>query len=469
MKNWLLLVFCSMLLIPLYGEDSEYKFRLILKDKGETSYSIEKPEEFLSPKAIERRKRQAIEITQSDIPISNEYIHEIESAGARVVAKSKWLYSVCVHCADSVMVDTLKELPFVRDAVFVWKGRNTEPQNKVYPDTLHLPSVQEPLFGEYYGWAYQNIKSLNADTLHKAGFKGQEMDIAIIDAGFKYLPSIELLDNVKIKGYKGFVDGIDNIFLQGNQHGLNVMSCIASNKPLLFVGSAPEANLWLLNTEDSRSEFPVEEDYWVAAIEYADSVGADVVNSSLGYSSFDFPAKSYEHKDLNGYAAFISRGATMAARKGMLVVCSAGNSGDEVWEKITPPSDVDNVLTVGAIRQDSVIARFSSRGMTTDLRVKPDVVALGYNSTVIDDKGKISYKSGTSFSSPIMTGVIACLWQAYPELTNKELLNVIRESSDNYNLPNETYGYGIPNMKIAMQKATALVEKKRKIQEQVKQ
>lgn len=460
MKNLLLLFFCTLLLTSSYAQEYDYKFRLILKDKGKTKYEVDRPEEFLSAKSIERRKKQNINITISDLPISGEYINKIESLGARVVTKSKWLNSVSVNCQDSAMIDSLKSLPFVNDAIFVWKGKRTEPKVVTYPDTLKLPNLQEALHGDYYGWGYQNIKALNVDTLHKIGFKGKGIDIAVIDAGFKHLPSIELLDNISIKGQKSFVDGMQNAYIEGNQHGLNVLSCIAANKPEYIVGTAPEADFWLLTTEDSNSEFPIEEDYWVAAIEYADSVGVDVVNTSLGYSSFDSPAHVYKHEDLDGRTAFITKGANMAVRKGMFVVVSAGNSGDSEWRKITPPSDAYNVLTVGAIRQDSVIARFSSRGMTADLRVKPDVMTLGANSTVIDSRGTIAYKSGTSFSSPIMTGVVACLWQAYPELSNIELLNIIRESGHKYENPDENYGYGIPNMKIAMQKAEALLKKK---------
>lgn len=462
MKNLLLIFLGSILLTSSYAQEYDYKFRLILKDKGESKYTLDRPQDFLSEKAIERRIKQNIGINYSDLPISGEYIIKIESLGARVVAKSKWLNSVAVHCQDSATIDNLKKLPFVNDAIFVWKGQRSEPKQITYPDTLQLPNLQEALPGDHYGWGYQNIKALNVDTLHQAGFRGKGIDIAVIDAGFKHLPSIELLDNINIKGQKSFVDGMQNAYIEGNQHGLNVLSCIATNKPEYFVGTAPDAYFWLLTSEDSRSEFPIEEDYWLAAIEYADSVGVDVVNTSLGYNSFDKPAQVYKHEDLDGRTAFITRGADMATKKGIFVVTSAGNSGDSEWQKITPPSDAYNVLTVGAIRQDSVIARFSSRGMTADLRIKPDVMTLGSNATVVNDRGAIAYKSGTSFSSPIMTGVVACLWQAYPELTNIELLNIIRESANRYKNPDENYGYGIPNVKLVMQKAEALLKKRQK-------
>ncbi len=441
-----------------HSQDYNYKFRLMLKDKGKTSYTIDRPEEFLSAKAIERRTKQGIAIDATDLPISQKYIKEVEKVGGVVVAKSKWLESVSVHCSDSTMVEKYKALPFVSDAVFVWKGK---PKTEAKKDSIRqYPSVETISFGNYYGKGGVNIKLNNGQALHEAGYKGQGMEIAVIDAGFSHLPQIEMLDNINIKGAKGFVYEHEDLYSNANQHGLNVLSCIGTNKPMQFVGTAPEASFWLFSSEDSRSEFPIEEDYWATAIEYADSVGVDVVNTSLGYNNFDSPAKSYTFKEVDGRIAYITRAANKAADKGMLVVISAGNSGDSEWKKITPPSDAIDVLTVGAVKPDSIIASFSSRGMTADLRVKPDVMALGLYSTVVDDRGRVSKKAGTSFSSPIMCGMVACLWQAFPTLTNKEIVDVVRRSSDNYETFDEDYGYGLPDMKKAMGLARIIADRK---------
>ena len=442
----------------IFSQEYNYKFRLTLKDKGKTSYSADKPEKFLTPKALERRQRQNIKIDETDLPISQEYINAIEAVGGKVVAKSKWMGTVAVHCSDSMMVDKYKELPFVSDALFVWRGK---PKGETKTDSIRkYPAVETVVFGDYYARGNSNIKLNNGQYLHDAGYKGKGMTIAVIDAGFNHLPEIGMLDNLDIKGYKGFVYENEDLFNNANQHGLNVLSCIGTNKPMQFVGTAPEASFWLLGSEDARSEFPIEEDYWATAIEYADSLGVDVVNTSLGYNNFDFPATSYLHEDIDGKTALISRAAGAAGQKGMLVVISAGNSGDSEWEKITPPSDAFNILTVGAIQRDSIITSFSSRGLTEDLRIKPDVMTLGANSVVVGDNGLVTYKSGTSFSSPIMCGMAACLWQAFPTLTNKEIIDVIRESSNNYEHPNKDYGYGIPDMKKAMDIAQVLADKK---------
>lgn len=464
MKNWVFLFILSLFSITAFAQEEsyEYKFRLFLKDKGKTNYSIDKPEEFLTVKAIERRKKQEIAIDSADFPISNEYIQAIEELGGIIVAKSKWLKTISVHCTDSSMIELFEDLPFVEKAEIVWRGSPQKIVRKEYPDTLRIPNKKEILFGNYYAYSKDNIKPFEGEKIHEAGYKGKGIDIAIIDAGYSYLPSIELFDKTNIKGHKGFVYGNDDIFNTQSQHGLMVLSCIGVNKPMLFVGTAPEASFWLFGTEDERSEFPIEEDYWANAIEYADSVGVDIVNTSLGYNDFDPPTKGYKHSDLDGKTAYITLAANMATQKGMFLVISAGNSGDSSWHRITPPGDAPGVLTVGAIQRDSTLAGFSSRGPSADMRIKPDVVGLGVSSLVVNNKGAITFASGTSFSSPITCGIVACLWQAYPELNNKELLKIMRESSDRYQNPNNEHGYGIPNIPKAMELAGNAVKRKGK-------
>ncbi|MDR1091063.1 MAG: S8 family serine peptidase, partial [Prevotella sp.] len=359
MKRTILLLSFFIAVSVVFAQEYNYKFRLILKDKGKTSCKINKPEQFLSPKAIERRQKQGIKIDESDLPISQDYITAIEKAGGKVVAKSRWLGTIAVHCTDSSMVEKYKALPFVSDAIFVWKGKpKGEPKER---KEQYYPAKETVSFGNNYGRGIDNIKLNNGQYLHKAGYKGKGMLIAVIDAGFNHLPQIGMLDNLDIKGSKSFVYEDEGIFSNGGQHGLNVLSCMGTNKPMQFVGTAPEAGFWLLSSEDSRSEFPVEEDYWATAIEFADSLGVDVVNTSLGYYDFDNPAEDYTHDVLDGKTALISRAADKAADKGMLLVIAAGNSGDSEWEKISPPSDAINVLTVGAIKRDSIVAAFSSR------------------------------------------------------------------------------------------------------------
>lgn len=466
MRKNIALLFICLFTLSAYASNYEYKFRLYLKDKKDTpvlnTAGEVDPSLFLSEKAIKRRAKHNIKIDERDFPLSPLYINEIESTGATIVAKSKWNNTVAVHIKDSSLIEELQKLPFVTDSKLVWRGssqRSALPADTIDHYPIDVPSVQN----SYYGYAYSNIQMLKGDTLHNRGYKGEGMTIAVIDAGFNNYPKIEFLDNINLVGYKNFVPENESLFNQKNQHGTNVISCIATNKPSIYVGTAPNADFWMLGTEDSESEFPIEEDYWAAAIEFADSVGVDVVNTSLGYTNFDAPAESHTRAGLDGKTALISKSANIASRKGLFLVISAGNAGNRAWGKVSAPADAEGILTVGAVARDSIIALFSSRGLTADLRIKPDVVALGFNSVVIDDRGRVALKSGTSFSSPIMCGIVACLWQAYPTLSNYELLDIIREASDRFEDPSSIYGFGIPDMEKAMNLAQKAAERKERL------
>ena len=285
----------------------------------------------------------------------------------------------------------------------------------------------------------------HVDKLHEAGFRGQGMTIAVVDAGFHNVDKMTAMDNVNVLGAKDFVDPTGDIYAAG-RHGTSVLSCIGMNKPYEMVGTAPEASFWLLRSEDEASEHLVEQDYWSAAVEFADSVGVDVINTSLGYNTLDDPTKSYRLRDLDGRTALISRQAARLASKGMVLTCSAGNSGSASWKKITPPADADDILTVGAIDTTGELATFSSIGNSQDGRTKPDVVAVGKGSCVIGSNGNQGKANGTSFSAPIMCGMVTCLWQACPKLTAIELIELVRQSGDRAAYPDNIYGYGIPDM-----------------------
>lgn len=442
MKRNILLCLISLTVLPSFA--GGYMFRLQLKDKENTKYSLSKPEEFLSKRAVERRERQNITIDSTDLPISKEYCDEIERLGCKIIAKSKWMNSVSVHSNDSLLSETLKDLRFVKSTTFVWKNdTTTKHENSIKPIKLPQPKAENK-----YGYGYDQIKMLNGENLHEKGYKGKNIEIAIIDAGYENLKDILLLDNVFIKGIKDFVyNGID--ILKSSSHGLNVLSILAANRPNIYIGTAPEAKYWLLKSEDGRSEYPIEEDYWISAAEYADSIGVDIINTSLGYTKFNNLSYSYTQAQLDGKTAFISKAAKEATRKGIFVVISAGNEGGKTWKNISAPADVDGVLTVGSVRRDSTLSYFSSTGPTADGRIKPDIVALGDKINVIGEDGNITYNSGTSFSGPVMCGMVACLWQAFPKLTNIQLLNIIRESGNRFEKTSNSYGYGIPDMQKA--------------------
>ena len=402
------------------AQQDTLKYRISLKDKAATEYSLKKPEKYLSAKAIERRRKQNLPIDSTDLPVCRKYIDEIRKQGVKIVVTGKWDNFVTVSCNDTTLIDRIAALPFVLSTEKVWispgagkPSMATERDSVLNQPTIHPDSI--------YGRAITQIQMSNGDKLHEAGFKGQGMTIAVIDAGFHNVDKITAMQNIRILGTKDFVNQQADIFAESS-HGMSVLSCIGMNRPDIMTGTAPEASFWLLRSEDEYSEHLVEQDYWSAAVEFADSVGVDVINTSLGYYSFDDKSKNYKYRDLDGRHALMSRQASHIADKGMILVCSAGNSGAGSWKKITPPGDADNVLTVGAIDKRAVLATFSSVGNTADHRVKPDVVAVGVGSDVIRTDGNQGRANGTSFSSPIMCGMVTCLWQACPTLTAKEVI-----------------------------------------------
>lgn len=442
MKKLVLLVFALNICLGTFAQFTSgdtLKYRISLKDKAATDYSLQKPEMYLSKKSIERRKRQGLEIDSTDLPVCKKYVDAIRKKGVHVLVTGKWDNFVTVSCNDSMLIAEIAGLPFVRSTERVWRGVAKRASER---DSL----INKPLRTDsLYGPAITQIKMSHADRLHEAGFKGQGMTIAVIDAGFHNVDKIEAMKNINILGTRDFVNPEADIYAESS-HGMSVLSCMAMNQPNVMIGTAPEASYWLLRSEDEYSENLVEQDYWAAAIEFADSVGVDLVNTSLGYYSFDDPTKNYRYRDLNGHYALMSREAAKAADKGIVVVCSAGNSGSGSWKKITPPGDAENVITVGAVNKYGVLAPFSSVGNTADGRVKPDVVAVGLGSDVMGTDGNLRHANGTSFSSPIMCGMVACLWQACPELTAKEIIELVRRSGDRAVFPDNIYGYGIPDL-----------------------
>lgn len=422
-----------------YTSTDTLKYRISLKDKSATEYSLLQPEKYLSEKSIERRKRQGLPVDSTDLPVCKKYIDAIRSKGVHVLVTGKWDNFVTVSCNDSTLITKIATLPFVRSIERVWKGKMEKALKR---DSL----INQPLRTDsLYGPAITQIEMSRVNFLHEAGFKGRGMTIAVIDAGFHNLDKITAMNNIRILGTRDFVNPEADIYAESS-HGMSVLSCIAMNQPNVMIGTAPEASFWLLRSEDEYSENLVEQDYWVAAVEFADSVGVDLVNTSLGYYSFDDPTKNYRYRDLNGHYALMSREASKVADKGMVLVCSAGNSGSGSWKKITPPADAENVITVGAINKKGLLASFSSVGNTADGRVKPDVVAVGMGSDVMGTDGNLKHANGTSFSSPIMCGMVACLWQACPKLTAKEVIEIVRQSGDRADFPDNIYGYGVPDL-----------------------
>jgi subtilisin family serine protease len=423
-------------------------YRLQLTDKGNPPYSIERPEEFLSPKSIERRIKQGFTVNETDLPIDSAYLNAITATGAGIRTYSKWVNTVVVDIPDSAVQSRVAELPFVKEMTKVRTGdlSRYEPLTTDSGE-FRFAGDDDPFSLESYGDALAQIQLNNALPLHEKGYKGAGITIAVIDAGFLNADRYpDYLNMNKILEVKDFSHQKENPYRSESGHGTSVLSCILANHPEEMIGTAPEADFYLFKSEVNGEEFPVEEDYWVAALEYADSLGVDIVSTSLGYSLFDDPAMNHTWEELDGYTVPASRAASMAASKGMVLFHAVGNEGNRVWQKASIPSDATNIITVGAVDRDSIKANFSSWGYIADGRIKPDAMAVGEQTCLLNSAGYITTSRGTSFSTPILAGMGACLWEALPHLTSFELIDLIKESSGRFSNPDEYYGYGIPNI-----------------------
>ncbi|MCQ2608079.1 MAG: S8 family serine peptidase [Bacteroidales bacterium] len=442
----------------------EGRYRITFKDKNNSPYSITNPQAFLSAKAIERREKFNIEITEQDLPVNPQYIAPIAELGAVFCNSSKWFNSAIFYIKNQETFDIIKKLYFIKNMEYVapkpkWvcdKRKLTE------KDSLHFDENDfQMLFagaGSYhiYGNSWKQCDMLGILQSHFSGHWGQGMTIAIADAGFLHVDSATVFQKIRddnrllftrdVTGTAACLDTTLDIFSKGG-HGMQVLSLIGGVYPGKLIGTAPQANFILLRTEEEDTEYTVEEDNWVAAAEIADSAGADIMSTSLGYSDFDDKSQSYTYADMNGNTTRITIGADIAASKGMLILNSAGNSGDEPWKYITAPADADSIITVGACDYKQKKTAFSSFGPTSDKRIKPDVMALGLYPAIVTANGTVRNASGgTSFSCPLMAGACATLWSEFPDSSAQTIKKYILQFADRSNKPNNKYGYGLPNI-----------------------
>jgi len=420
-------------------------YRLCLKDKGNPPFSLTHPEDFLSLKSIERRQRQNLPVDSFDLPLDQAYMEAITETGATVQTSSKWEKTVVVNLSDMEIFSRLKNLPFVDTLYCVWEGNLRAKTSNEMEDITLNPPLRDDIINSY-GSGFTQIALNNGHLLHDAGFRGKGMTIAVLDGGFVNVDNIDFFNQSQIKGLKNFNHETTDMLREGSDHGTMVLSCMLSNKSGEMTGTAPEADYYLFRTEVVSEEFPVEEDYWVAGLEYADSLGVDIVTSSLGYFTFDDPAMNHTHEQLDGRTVPISRAASLAASRGIVLLNSAGNEGASSWGKIIFPGDAENMITAGSINRDSTRSYFSSAGLTADGRIKPDVMAMGAQASVVTNSNTIVQSNGTSFSTPIMAGLTACLWGALPDLNSFEILHLLRETADHFQNPDSLMGYGIANV-----------------------
>jgi len=427
-------------------------------DKPEAAYYLANPLEMLSQRALDRRVAQNIPLDEKDVPIAISYINQItNSTGIAVKAKSKWLNALHIRGTISD-IENLENLAFVDHIEFADKSLNTNASARtaLQQSISQVNKNLEALATFGYGTSTNQIEMLNGHLLHQQDFTGSGKIIAVMDTGFVGVdatsPFQRLQDNNLILGGYDFVNSSTN-FYGGGSHGTMVLSTMGGYVENQLVGTAPDAQYYLFITEDINAENPVEESFWVEAAEEADRLGVDVINTSLGYFGFDNPNYNYTYADMNGITSFISRGSEVAFSRGIICVTSAGNSGTSENPNIAVPADAEHTLAVGAVMPDESYATFSSIGPSFDGRVKPDVMAQGKNAVVSDEMGNIVTSDGTSFSGPITAGLVACLWQALPDKTNSQIVQLIKESANLYATPNAQFGYGIPDFNLIVQNA----------------
>jgi len=416
-------------------------------DKAGNGFALDHPADFLSERSIQRRAFQGLAVDEQDLPVTPGYLQQLRENGAEIKHVSRWLNGAVIINADSLLFEALLALPFT-DTV-PW-----EPDKNLhyFPALTGGERFQAPLDippGFDYGPSLDQAAMLGADHLHDLGYTGKGVQIAVMDAGFlnvDSLPAFEvLIGEGRLLGSRNFVNDLPVMRVKA-AHGMNVLSTMASIWEGNLVGTAPHAGYFLCMTEDPFRETRMEEIAWIEAAEYMDSLGYDVINTSLGYSDFDGEAFDYTYSDMDGRTTFISRAASLTASRGMILCNSAGNEGDDPWFYITAPADATDILAVGAVDVNEVITSFSSRGPSYDARIKPDVAAMGSRSVVQDVGGGLALASGTSFSSPILAGAVASLWQAYPELSALQMIRWIRQNGDRHKNPDSTYGFGIPDV-----------------------
>jgi hypothetical protein len=421
-------------------------------DKAETPYSLTQPEEFLSARAIARRAAQNIAYDELDLPVDPAYIEQVRGLGeVQVLTRSKWFNGITVRTTDPDVVAAIRDLPFVHGLrpTGVSLAPPSRPKFEELRDLMGYRDGEE----EFYGPSFRQIAMLNGHLLHNEGAQGQGMLIGVLDSGFEGVDVSAAFAAVRDRNgivlTRDLVDGDENVYDE-HTHGRSVLSCMAANLEGQLVGTAPGADYVLLRTEEVETEYPVEEDNWVMGAELADSLGCDVLNTSLGYTQFDDSTMDHSYADLDGRTLRISIAAGIASRKGMIPVNSAGNSGSSPWHFISAPADAIDILTVGAVGDVEQHAPFSSFGPSADGRVKPDLCAMGWGTTVLrPGVDSVASANGTSFAAPVLAGLVACLWQLHPTRNAQDVMQAVRSSASYFYTPNDSYGLGVPDFGIA--------------------
>ena len=426
--------------ISLLSQDGAHRYFISFANRANTIFSFNAPQEYLSDKTISNRQKFGIEIDSADLPVSSLYIDNIVSNGFKFENASKWFNGIIVSTYDSLLVESL-DYNFIDSIVSFGSWHDAKKIGKKWSFDNSASNFSS---------ASNQLKMLGGDVMHANGFKGSGMIIAVIDAGFYNVDNLNVFSDLQdqILSTYDFIDNESNVY-DDHTHGMMVLSTIAASGDL--TGSAPDAEFILLRSENVFSENIIEEFLWVCAAEYADSSGANIINSSLGYTTFDDTVQNHTYFDMDGKTTPISRGAGIASNKGIIVVNSAGNSGSSSWHYISAPADNYDVITVGSVDENKEFSSFSSHGPNSEGMLKPNIVAQGSNTFIANANNEIIAGNGTSFSSPITAGMVACLWGANKKIFPSRIKDAIYWSADRYLSPDFQFGFGIPNYYSAYQ------------------
>jgi serine protease AprX len=419
------------------------RYMVFFKDKEGSSFSVSEPLEFLSEKAIARRIKENVDITDQDFPVNSAYVSGVSGTGADVFFSTRWMNGVLIQC-DPALVASIQALAFVDHVEFV------APQARLQKNGRSKVTLRKKN-GATAVRTQTQLQMLGIPQMHADGFRGEGIDIALFDGGFPGVNLTQPFQHIFNEGRfnaeasHDFIRNSDNVF-QYDDHGSQVFSVIAAEVADEFTGGAYEANFQLYVTEDDGPEHRIEEYNWLFAAERADSAGVDIISSSLGYYDFDDASMNYSTSQMDGQTAVSSRAAQMASDRGIVVVASAGNEGNiPSWRIITAPADAEGVIAVANVNTSGVASSSSSIGPSSDGRIKPDLAALGTGVNVVQSNGNMSTASGTSVAAPLITSLVAGVWQAYPELTSKEIVLLLKSTASRATNPNNSVGYGIPN------------------------
>ncbi len=459
----LLLLFAVFLSVATGAEAQFSRYLVKLKNKGGTPFNFSSPTAYLSQRAVDRRTRYGISIDSTDLPVTPAYVTQIKNVpNVTVLNVSKWLNSVTILTNDANAITTINGFAFVQ-SVGGLAARNAEgpvtSRNKFELEEIVIPLPVQPsterITADYFNYgtgSYNEIHLHNGEFLHNIGLRGQGMVISVLDGGFLNYTTLKAFDSINLNGQVlstwDFVSRNASV-VEDNSHGMQCLSTIAANIPGQFIGKAPKASFHLFRTEDVASEYPIEEHNWVCGAERADSIGSDVISSSLGYYDFDNATFNYTYSNMNGNTTMSVIGADLAAKKGLIVFNAAGNEGNNGWHFLITPSDGDSVVAVGAVNTAGAVGGFSSYGPSADGQIKPDLASVGVSAMVQATNNTVGTSNGTSFACPNMAGLGTILWQAFPEYNNMKIIRALREAGSKFTTPDDRVGYGIPNMKTA--------------------